>query len=167
VKTIFLLCTSSCHRISYALREAIVPVLQIFFKIVFRNSSQYQCHVAFEVRNASKSLSLQGISYFSTEPKTVRRYVRWICRMVLFCNGFLCQELTKSYIVMSRCIAIVGNPSERPEFGILLRESILDLRVSMSVLCPQLHLTFASAIHFLGHLTYIALLWTAYAITKH
>jgi hypothetical protein len=42
--------------LSYAIRETMVSLPERVLKIIFRNTSQYRCHIALDVRNVSKSL---------------------------------------------------------------------------------------------------------------
>jgi hypothetical protein len=47
--------------LSYALRETMVPLSERVLKIVFWYNSQYHIHIPLDVRQVSKSVSVQGI----------------------------------------------------------------------------------------------------------
>jgi hypothetical protein len=88
-------------------------------KIFFQNTSQ-QSHIPLNVRNVSKSLSLQDISFILKRAKNHKELSQVIKVDDPLCTRFLGRELANSEHIIGRGTIMVENPLVRPEFGSFL-----------------------------------------------
>jgi hypothetical protein len=167
------LCTNGCCRLLSALRE---------MRYHCRNTLQYRCHFALDVRNASKSLSLQGI-FFNYGKSKISQGAKsgelggWFIIVMDFLarnSGILSASCTG--VLSCWRIHLSGQSSghffrteSRNCLLLLVSQLILGLRAQRFVLCPHLHLSWAFlVVHFLGNFPHLlALPWTSYAVQRH